>query len=130
MNIQNYLVLTVGLIGGTGCLLGNDNAGPEPEAAVEIDNTPPNEGLGQLSTSNISCPSYDKNEDAYLERICEYIVENFDYYNVDPRGLSIKRIDEGPNSTTFVFVDCCHTGDWGEFDNETKEILTFNLGAI
>ncbi len=103
---------------------------------------PPPTGTSFTFDSDFKCAPRPADATGFLQPICQYLVDNFKSYNVNPNGLQIKRILKGSDQTRFgeseyandnyrfVEVSCCYTGDWAVVDVRTNKVVDFSLGAI
>jgi hypothetical protein len=90
---------------------------------------------------DIECEPRPDDSTGYLEPICNYLVDTFGTYDVDPNTLDIERVESGadygsaqdPYNTAqydYVFLDCCYTGDGAVIDTNTLEVVEFWIGAV
>lgn len=93
----------------------------------------PRSGPPPFDLSQAECTPRQDDPDGYLLAICEYLVENYDTYEIDPAELhivSVKTGTEQGEEVIIVSLDCCYTGDSAILDPETGEVLKFRFGGL
>ena len=87
------------------------------------------------------CEDRPDDNNGYLEPICEYLVDNYPSYRIDPNELQIRRIESGSeepypvqgyntDAYDYVYLSCCYTGDLAIMSVETKTVLRFIVGDV